>query len=163
MSLKSRDQMKEETEKEILNYLRSQPKHVSFYKLYTDLNYTSGKAQTAIRRLQADGRLYVKKKISKFQTFVYDRDFEIEPKIIKNLDEDIMVFPFNLPYWLGVILKQIPKISDDYTSFMEIVEKSLISFFQEKLPFELKRKAILQAAEKGKIPESLVKKLIGDN
>ena len=33
---------------------------------------------------------------------------------------------------------------------------------QEKLPFDLRKRAILQAAEKGKIPEDLVKQLLGE-
>ena len=66
MSSKSRKEMKKETELEILDYLRSQSEPVSFYQLYTDLNYTSGKAQTAIRRMETDEKVFVKKKISKF-------------------------------------------------------------------------------------------------
>ena len=61
MSSKSRIEMKEETEQEILDYLRTQPEAVSFYQLYTDLNYTSGKAQTAIRRMESDEKVVVKK------------------------------------------------------------------------------------------------------
>jgi hypothetical protein len=162
MSLKSRKQMKKETEQEILDYLRSQPEHVSFYKLYTDLNYTSGKAQTALKRLEVDGRIYLRKKISKFQTFVSDNEFELEPKIIKNLDEELMVFPFSINYAVGAILKQLPKLTDEFNNFIDIVKKAVEYYFIEKIPHELRVQAVHRAIEKGKIPEELGRQILGE-
>jgi len=154
--------MAQETEQEILNYLRHQPKEVTFYKLYTDLNYTSGKAQSALRRMQKNGTVYLRKKISKFKTYVFHKPFELEPKIIKNKDEKIMIFPFSLNYTVGTILKQVPEVSDEYPSFMELVSKAVEYFFQEKLPYELRRKAVYLAVEKGKISEKLGKYILGE-
>ena len=90
------------------------------------------------------------------------QDFEIDPKIIKNRDEEIMIFPFSINYTIGSILKQVPKVSEEYPSFMDLVTKAIGYFFKEKLPYDLRKKAILQAVEKGKIPEELGKQILGE-
>jgi len=162
MSVKTRKQSAKETEREILNYLKTKKVPITFYKLYTDLKYTSGKAQSAVRRLQKKGEIITKRAIMKFQTFILDKDFDLEPKIIKNLDEELMIFPFTIPYTVGAILKQIPKVSDDYSNFIDLVTQAVIEFFQEKLPYELKRKAILLAIKKGKISEGTGKFILGE-
>lgn len=162
MSAKSRKKQAGETEEQILEYLRNQEEPVSFYTLYTELNFSSGKAQSALKRLEEDELIHVRKKISKFQTFIYHEPFEIEPEIIKNLDEDMMIFPFGINYVVGSILKQVPKLTDEYSSFMDLVTKAIGQFFKEKLPYDLRKKAILRAVEKGKIPEELGKQILGE-
>jgi len=162
MSVKSRKKLAQETEEHILEYLRQREEPVSFYTLYKELNFSSGKAQSALRRLESEELVHVRKKISKFQTFIYHEPFEIEPKIIKNLEEEIMIFPFGINYMVGSILKQVPKLTDEYSSFMDLVSKAIGYFFKEKLPYDLRKKAILQAVEKGKIPEELGKQILGE-
>ena len=162
MSVKSRQKLAQETEQQILNYLQQQEEPVTFYTLYTDLNFSSGKAQSALKRLVDDGLVYIRKKVSKFQTYILNRPFELDPDVIENPEENLMIFPFRLNYVIGSILTEVPELSEEYSSFMDLVTKAVGYFFKEKLPYDLRRKAILQAIQKGKISEDLGKQILGE-
>jgi len=161
MSSKSRRQMKKETELEVLDYLRSQSEAVSFYQLYTDLNYTSGKAQSAIKRLQEQGAIHIRKKIDKFKTFIWDKDFELEPDPLELEDENTIIFPVRLNRIVGTIFQEIPNVSPNHGSFVDLVKEAIIYYFQTKIPDELKAKAIQNAIKNGTITEELGKKILG--
>ncbi len=160
MALTSKKQMAEGTEQEILNYLKNQKKAVSFYKLYSDLNYTSGKAQSALKRLQEQKEIHVRKKIEKFKTFVWYKPFELEPDPLEVEDENTIIFPVRLNKIVGAVFQEIPNVDPTYKNFMEIVKDALIQYFQSQLPPELKEKAIRSAVEKGIIAEELGEKLL---
>lgn len=161
MSVKSRDQQAKETEQEILDYLREQPEAVSFYKLYTDLSYTSGKAQSALKRLRQTEEVFIHKKIDKFKTFVYHEDFDVDPDVLELEDEDTLIFPVRMSRMVGTVLEEVPELSDDYSNFMDLVKKALIMYFQTLEP-DLKRKVIESAIKKGKITEELGKRILGE-
>ncbi|MGV9173714.1 MAG: hypothetical protein ACOC44_02290 [Promethearchaeia archaeon] len=150
------------TENEILDFLKEQGKEISFYKLYRSLNYTSGKAQSALKRLNHKNKVVIKKKIDKFKTFVWYKDFELEPDVIENEDEDLMIFPVRLDRKIGAILREVPEISSEHSNFIDLVKEALIFFFQRKITPDQKRKAIKSAIEKGKISEKLAKEILGE-
>jgi hypothetical protein len=149
------------TESEILDFLQKQKNPVSFYQLYKGLGYTSGKAQSALKRLRKKNAVFLKKKIDKFKTFVWHQDFKIEQDVIENEDENVMIFPVRLDRRIGSILQEVPKINPQYTNFIELVKQALIFFFQEKISSAEKKKAIQNATEKGKISKNLAKEILG--
>ena len=62
-----------QTDQAILHYLKNQETPVTFYNLYKDLNFSSGKAQTAIKRLQERNKVFLKKRIKRLGLFLNSR------------------------------------------------------------------------------------------
>ncbi|MHA1148564.1 MAG: hypothetical protein ACTSR8_10005 [Promethearchaeota archaeon] len=159
--LNIRDHSAIQTENKILEYLKVQSDPVSFYKLYTDLKFTSGKAQSALNRLAEDGYVTLKRKVDKFKTFVWYDDFKLENEVLELEDENLIIFPVGINYVLGSILNQVPEVSDEYGNFIELVQKALIMYFQQEISPEVKRKAVYKAVEKRIISEEIAKQLLG--
>ncbi|MGQ4875369.1 MAG: hypothetical protein ACP6IY_14990 [Promethearchaeia archaeon] len=159
--LNIRDSSALETEEKIMEYLKSQKKEVSFYKLYTDLGFSSGKAQSALRRLFHDGYIVIKRKINKFKTYIWHKDFELDD-VLELEKENIIIFPVSFDYTLGNILNQIPAVSEEYKNFAEVIQKALIYYFQDYISPEIKKKAVYKAVELGKISEKTAKELLGE-
>ena len=149
------------TESEILDFLQKQKNPVSFYQLYKGLGYTSGKAQSALKRLRKKNAVFIKKKIDKFKTFVWHKDFELQQDFIENEDENVMIFPIRLDRRIASILQEVPKINPQYSNFIDLVKQALIFFFQQKITTHEKKKAIQNAIKKGKISERLAKEILG--
>lgn len=160
-SLSDRDLDALDTEKAILEYLGQQEGPISFYSLYKGLGYSSGKAQSAINRMQKDKFIHVRKKIDKFKTFVWHKPFQLDPDPLELEDEDTIIFPVRLNRVVGAVFQQIPELSDEYGNFMEIVAAALVSFFQEKIDADLKEQAIMQAVSKGILTKELGEQILG--
>ena len=84
MPKSKREKTAKELENTILEYLKLKEEPVKFYNLYKDLNLTSGGAQTAIKRMQKKekGKIFIKKRVRRFENFIWYKDFDIESPII---------------------------------------------------------------------------------
>ncbi len=151
-----------ELEKEILEYLKSKTEPVKFYNLYKDLSLTSGGAQTAIRRMQNQEKrkVFVKKRVKRFENFVWYKDFDIESPIIDLKSQNEIIFPVRLSRIIGLILQEIPELTLEYDNLTELIKKAIIYFFHNKISDELRRKAVIQAVERGKISKNLVNQIL---
>lgn len=147
-------------DKEILEYLKENREPVKFYNLYKDLNLTSGGAQTAIRRMHEKGKVFIKKIVKRFENFVWYKDFDIESPIIDLKDQKEIIFPVRLSRIIGLILQEIPELTLEYENLSELFKKAIIFFFHNKISEDLRRKAIYQAIEKGKLSKNLVKQIL---
>lgn len=159
--LTGKDVMSLKVETEILDYLRKKSKPVSFYELYTDLDYTSGKAQSALHRLARDGLVVLRRKVEKFKTMVWDKPFSLETDALDVEDEDAIVFPVRVNKVVGAVFQEVPQISEDRKTFADLIRDAMVYYFQEKIPQELKEKAIHNAVEKGIISKALGDKILG--
>ena len=148
------------TDQAIINYLKKQEKPVTFYNLYKDLNFSSGKAQTALKRLKESNKVFLKKRIKRFENLIWYRDFNLETNIIDGEDSEI-IFPIHLNRTIGTILQEIPELSVEYNDLTDLFKKAIIYFFQNQISYDLKSEAIEQVIEKGKISESLGKQILG--
>jgi len=149
-----------EVEKEILEYLKVKKEPIKFYNLYKDLNLTSGGAQTAIRRMHKKGKVYIKKRVKRVENFVWYKDFDIESPIIDLKDQNEIIFPVRLSRIIGLILQEIPELTLEYENLTELFKKAIIYFFHNNISEDLRREAVYQAIEKGKISENLVKQIL---
>ncbi len=147
-------------EKEILEYLKLKREPVKFYNLYKDLNLTSGGAQTAIRRMHKKGKVFMKKRVKRFENFVWYKDFDIESPIIDLKDQNEIIFPVRLSRIIGLILQEIPELTLEYENLTELFKEAIIYFFHNKISEELRREAVFQAIKKGKISENLVNQIL---
>ena len=150
-----------ELENQILEYLKEKTeKPVKFYRLYKDLNLTSGGAQTAIRRMHKKGKVYIKKRIKRFENFVWYKDFDIESPIIDLKDQNEIIFPVRLSRIIGLILQEIPELTLEYDNLTELFKEAILFFLHNKISEDLRRKAVYQAKEKGKISENLANQIL---
>ncbi|MFX1340037.1 MAG: hypothetical protein ACFFDK_15610 [Promethearchaeota archaeon] len=152
-----------ELEKDILEYLKAKNEPVKFYHLYKDLNLTSGGAQTAIRRMQKKekDKVFVKKRVKRFENFIWYKDFDIESPVIDLKNQNEIVFPIHLNRIIGLILQEIPNLTLEYDNLTKLFKEAIIFFFHNKISEELRREAVFQAIEKGKISQNLVKQILG--
>ena len=148
------------TDQAIINYLKEQEKPVTFYNLYKDLNFSSGKAQTALKRLTESNKIFLKKRIKRFENLIWYRDFDLETKIIDGEDSEI-IFPLHLNRTIGTILQEIPELSVEYNDLTDLFKKAIINFFQKEISYDLRSEAIKLAIEKGKISEALGEQILG--
>jgi len=149
-----------EVEKAILEYLKEKREPVKFYNLYKDLNLTSGGAQTAIRRMHKKEKVYIKKRVRRFENFVWYKDFDIESPIIDLKDQNEIIFPVRLSRIIGLILQEIPELTLKYENLTELFKEAIIYFFHNKISKELRKEAVLQAIEKGNISENLANQIL---
>lgn len=162
MPKSKREKSANELEKAILEYLKLKKEPVKFYNLYKDLNLTSGGAQTAIRRMQKKekGKVFIKKRVKRFENFVWYKDFDIESPIIDLKDQNEIIFPVRLSRIIGLILQEIPELTLEYDNLTELFKEAIIYFFHNKISEELRREAVLQAIDKGKISKNVVKQIL---
>jgi hypothetical protein len=146
------------TDRAILEYLKGQEKPVTFYNLYKDLNFSSGKAQTALRRLQEKNKVFLKKRIKRFENLIWYKDFEVKSDVIALKNE--IIFPIHLNRTIGNILQEIPELSSEFQDLKELFRKAIIYYFRNEISQELRNEAIKQAIEKGKISENLGEQLL---
>lgn len=149
-----------EVEKAILEYLKEKKEPVKFYNLYKDLNLTSGGAQTAIRRMHKKEKVYMKKRVRRFENFIWYKDFDIESPIIDLKDQNEIIFPVRLSRIIGLILQEIPELTLKYENLTELFKEAIIYFFHNKISKELRKEAVFQAIEKGKISKSLANQIL---
>ena len=160
MPKSKREKSAMEVEKAILEYLKEKKEPVKFYNLYKDLNLTSGGAQTAIKRMHKKGKVYKKKRVRRFENFIWYKDFDIESPIIDLKDQNEIIFPVRLSRIIGLILQEIPELTLKYDNLTDLFKEAIIDFFHNKISEELRREAVFQAIEKGKISKSLVKQIL---
>lgn len=156
-----REKSARETERVILEYLRNQEKPVSFYSIYKNLGFSSGKTQTALKRMENNSKVFVRKRIKRFENLVWHKEFEIEPHIIDLEKANLYIIPIRLNRTIGLILEEIPSLTSDFKDLTTIFKNAISSFFIEKIPLELRREAVYQAIKKKKISESLGRKILG--
>ena len=150
------------TEKTILEYLKKQEKPIKFYKLYKDLNYSAGKAQSAIKRLIEKDKVYLRKRVKRFENLIWYKDFNLESKIIDLKEKDEIIFPFRLNRSIGYILQEIPELTSQYQNLSELFKEAIVYFFRNRLSQDLRKEAVLQAVKKGTISNELGKEIMGD-
>jgi DNA-binding transcriptional regulator GbsR (MarR family) len=150
-----------QTDQEILAYLKAQEKPVTFYNLYKDLNFSSGKVQTALKRLQKKNQVFLKKRIKRFENLVYHKDFDVKSDVIDLELENEIIFPIHLNRTIGNILQEIPELSLEYVDLKDLFKKAIINFFQKEISHDLRNEAIKQAIVKGKISEALGEQILG--
>lgn len=150
-----------QTDQAILQYLKNQEKPVTFYNLYKDLDFSSGKAQTALKRLQERKKVFLKKRIKRFENLIYYKDFDIKSDVIDLELENEIIFPIHLDRTIGNILQEIPELSLEYLDLKDLFKKAIIYFFRKEISYDLRSEAIKQAIEKGKISETLGEQILG--
>ncbi len=150
-----------QTDQVILTYLKEQKKPVTFYKLYKDLDFSSGKAQTALKRLQEKNKVFLKKRIKRFENLIFYKDFDLKSEVIELKLENEIIFPIHLNRTIGSILQEIPELSLEYHDLKDLFKKAIIYFFQKEISYDLRNEAIKQAIEKGKISETLGEQILG--
>jgi len=162
MPKSKREKSANKLEKAILEYLKLKKEPVKFYNLYKDLNLTSGGAQTAIRRMQKKekGKVFIKKRVKRFENFVWYKDFDIESPIIDLKGQNEIIFPVRLSRIIGLILQEIPELTLEYDNLTELFKEAIVYFFHNKISKELRKEAVLQAIEKGKISEKLANQIL---
>ena len=150
-------------ENAIFEFLKSQPEPVKFYKLYKDLNLTSGGAQTALKRMlkRKPQKIFIKKRVKRFENFVWYKDFDIESPVIDLKNQNEIIFPVHLSRVTGLILQEVPKLTSDYDNLTELIKEAIIFFFSNKISDGLKKQAVYQAVEKGKISDNVIKQILG--
>ncbi len=123
-----------------------------FQKIATDLGYTSGKLQTALKRLKKNGKIIMKKVSSedgkRFVTKVFINDFESD-----------IIIPIRMDEITAKIIEMVPVVSDKFESLDDLFKKALVNYFQEKIDNGIKRKAIKEGVAKGLISKELEAKL----
>ncbi len=108
-----------ETEVEVLSVIRTAPKPIQAWEIQKRLKYTSGKLQSALRRLEGNGKIYRKKvtRVTKHQaplvvSLVWDRDFEAKDEVPTEIIEKEIPVPgppieqplgFDLVHWFEVL------------------------------------------------------------
>ena len=150
-----------QTDQAILKFLKEQEEPVTFYNLYKDLNFSSGKVQTALRRLQKRNKVFLKRRIKRFENLVFHKDFEVKSDVIDLELENEIIFPIHLNRTIGNILQEIPELSLEYQDLKDLFKKAIINFFQNEISYDLRNEAIKQAIEKGKISEALGEQILG--
>ena len=160
MPKSTREKAAIELEKKILEYLKSKTEPVKFYNLYKDLNLTSGGAQTAIRRMQKKKMVFKKKRVTRFENYIWYKDFDIESSVIDLKSQNEIIFPLRLNRIIGLILQEIPELTQEYDTLTELFKDAIISFFHSKISEELRREAVIQAIKRGKISENVVKQIL---
>ena len=159
MPKSKREKSAREMEKNILEYLKSKSEPVKFYNLYKDLNLTSGGAQTAIRRMQKKGKVVKKRKIKRFENYLWYKNFDIE-SIIELKDQNEIIIPVRLSRMIGLTLQEIPELTLEFDNLSELIKKAIVFFLRNNISDELRKEAVFQAVEKGKISENLVKQIL---
>ena len=148
------------TDRAILEYLKGQEKPVTFYNLYKDLNFSSGKAQTALKRLQERNKVFLKKRIKRFENLIFYKDFEIESDVIDLKLENEIIFPIHLNRTIGNILQEVPDLSLEFRNLKDLFRKAIVYYFRNEISQELRTEAIKQAIEKGKISETIGEQIL---
>ncbi len=149
-----------ETERTILDYLKQQDEPIKFYNLYKNLNFSSGKVQNALKRMQNKKVAFVKKRIKRFENFVWYKEFVVEPTTIALEEENEIIIPIQLNRVIGLILQEASELTTKYNDLTDLLKDALISFFREKVPYSIKNDAINQAIKKGIISEKFGKQIL---
>ncbi len=107
------------TEVEVLSVIRTAPQPIQTWEIQKRLKYTSGKLQSALRRLEGNGKVYRKKvtRVTENQeprvvSLVWDRDFEAKDEVPTQVIEKEIPVPgppgeqplgFDLVHWFEVL------------------------------------------------------------
>ena len=151
-----------DTERVILEYLMRQEEPITFYNLYKNLGFSSGKVQTALKRMEEKRTAFLKKRIKRFENLVWYKEFQIKPHIIDMENDNLFFIPVRINRTIGLILQEIPNLTPEFIDLTSLFKRAIISFFREKIPLELRRDAIIQAIQKKSIPPELGKQILGE-
>ena len=128
-----REKSARETERVILEYLKEQEKPISFYSLYKNLNFSSGRTQTALKRMEKNNMVFIRKKIKRFENLVWDKEFEVEPHIIDLEERNLYIIPIRLNRTIGLILEEIPQLNPQFKDLTTLFKQAISSYFIESL------------------------------
>ncbi|TFG28314.1 MAG: hypothetical protein EU532_05590 [Promethearchaeota archaeon] len=155
------------TEEIILEHLKQKQQEITFYQLYKELTkvdkntmrsklkITSGGLQSALKRMEKKKKVFMKKRIRRFETLVWFKDFDTDPLIYLK-EQDEIIIPFRLDRLTGLVLSEIPKISTEYENVSDLVKQAVIFFSQNNISPSLRKQAISQAMKKEmKIPPKI--------
>jgi len=154
-------------EEKILQILKQTERPVTLYKLYKDFNrredgfsLTSGGIQSALKRLVEKEKVYVKKKIKRYENQIWYKDFDLKIEPIELEDQNEMIIPVYLNRTIGSILEEIPDLSSDFKDLTELFTQAISFYFKNSISDDLKEMAVSQATEKGKISKSIAEQIM---
>lgn len=149
------------TDNEVISLLNNNGEPMRFHEIAKELNYTSGKLQSAIRRLLKNGKI-VKKKIplnkeeSKHSggrthvTVIYTEDFKSD-----------VIIPVRMDETTAQIIEQVPEVDARFDGLDDLIHTALIQFFSSQISNQTKIKAIQRAVSEGLINKEKGDKLLG--
>ncbi|MHA1896490.1 MAG: hypothetical protein ACTSU2_03760 [Promethearchaeota archaeon] len=148
------------TEFEIINLLKNVNRPMRFHQVQKALNYTSGKLQNAIKRMERKG-LIVKKKVplSPEESRLSSGRTHVTKIFYKDFPTDVMI-PIRLDETTAAIISEIGKVAPEYGTLDSIIKNALITYFK-KIPAKVKLRAIEQAVEDGIITKEKGDALLG--
>ncbi len=156
-----RKKLAQKTDLAIINYLKQQERPVTFYTLCKNLDFSSGKAQTALKRLQEKNKVFLRRRIKRFENLVWYKDFNVESNIVNLERENEIIFPIHLNRTIAKILQEIPELTFEYKTITDLFKKAIIYFFQKQISYDLRSEAIKQAIKKGEISKAVGKQIMG--
>lgn len=146
-----------ETDAEILSFLQESPRPVSQYQIQKHLNFSSGRVQSAVRRLAAEGKLVKKLELSRNRrrkiVKVWVRDFEPREAAFNSeagqleeivaaidagasfthpRDDEKVVVPVVLSSFESQLLNAIPAVLPQFESLAQFVERALLEGLQRQ-------------------------------
>ncbi len=141
------------TEVEVLSVIRTAPQPIQTWEIQKRLKYTSGKLQSALRRLEGNGKVYRKKvtRVTENQeprvvSLVWDREFEAKDEVPTQVIEKEIPVPgppgeqplgFDLVHWFEVLEPvENPQNSDEVAIPVKLskFEAQLLSALPEVNP-----------------------------
>ena len=155
------------TEDRILELLKEKNNEISFYQLYKELTeedeitkqcklkITSGGLHSALKRMAKKNKIFIKKRVKRFETLIWYKNFDTDP-LIDLEDQNEIIFPFRMNRTIGLILQEIPELTSEYNNLTDMIKEAILFFFRNKISDEIRKKAFNQAVKKGKIPKNLV-------
>ncbi len=149
---KRRTRNPSQTDAEILILLKSRRNPMKFHEIAKKLGYTSGKLQTAIKRLNKKGRIckkMVPNGTGRSVTIIFFQEF----------DSDIII-PIKMKDTTAKIIEIIPEVMEQFSDINDLFRVALVSYFKNISP-EIKKKAIQKAVEKGFISQQKGDFLLG--
>jgi DNA-binding Lrp family transcriptional regulator len=145
----------DKTDAEIIELLRKHGVPMKFQEIAVALNYTSGKLQTAIKRMVKQEKITVKK------IPTADGRSEITKIFIANFQTEIVI-PIRLDETTAKIISKVPEVSEGkYPSLEDLVKTALIRFFKENIDSKTKIRAIEKAVADGLLSKQEGDELLG--
>ena len=130
----------ERTDSKIILLLEENGAPMKFHEICKQLAFTSGKLQTAIKRLIKKQKIVKKKVVEQgnYVTKIYFKEF----------DADIII-PVKINETTAKIIEMVPNVTDRFSSLNELIKISLITFFKNNISVKIKKAAIQKAIENG--------------
>lgn len=160
-SKSSRVRKPNKTDDEIISLLEKNGEPMRFHEISKALNYTSGKLQSAIKRLLKNEKI-VKKKIplSKEESKMSSGRTHVTVIYTEDFKSDVII-PVRMDETTAQIIEQVPEVDDAFDGLDDLIHTALINFFSKNISNQTKMKAIKAAVAKGLISKEKGDKLLG--